>query len=122
MEKLHNRLNSSPVPFSVKPKFSAATCSEMCYGIEHETTRVLKAAINRRLPSLDSVSTAYPAETDHSHTATCIQTRDRKEYILDWWMSLEVDNPIIWDLCFWKRWPSINNIAGVEFKKYQGTL
>jgi hypothetical protein len=97
-------------------KYSPRTKSEMCFGIEAQTTRVIVQCLLRE-HSLSSVSMAYPAEADYAHRATCIQTRDRCEYVLDWWMTLEIDNPMVWEL---RDWKCGNGSAGVEFKSFTG--
>lgn len=54
--------------------------------------------------------------TFFGHYANVLTTTDGREYILDWWMTLEIDNPMVWQRHEWNQYPLIHR--GIPFKMF----
>ncbi len=55
------------------------------------------------------------------HYAPDVEMTDHCHYVFDWWMTLNVNNPIIWKLEDWQKWPNPSVIRrGIPLCWFQG--
>jgi len=95
---------------------NSPTQREMCFGIARQTIRVINQTIGSHRDTLGrSLLAAKEGSSDGAHYAPLLTTTNGDKFVLDWWMTLEIDNPIVWDFSEWKIWPH-GNVLGVEFK------
>lgn len=82
------------------------------------------AAINRSLQKLPFVIMADPSvgvtEGDGHYAPNIIMKRGG-EYTFDWWMTLEIDNPILWRTKDWRLYAmTLISNKYVPFRDFEG--
>lgn len=99
--------------------------SRMCIGISNAVVKCLTnnwVAHHRKKPSwLAHFDTVRNDSWVAGHFAPKFTLSDGKEYVLDWWMTLQVANPVVWQYKDWAGYPFFALPGkGVEFADYRG--
>jgi hypothetical protein len=85
-----------------------------CAGIAAATAIGIRQAIDA-VPDVIAV-VEQSREVGHAHSGTMIRMRDKTQYVLDWWKSLDVWNPRIF-----QHYDFVHNIGnGVAFADFKG--
>ncbi len=93
------------------------TQREMCFGITKQANRVINQMIRSHASTLGkNLVDAKEGCSDGAHYAPLITTTAGETFVLDWWMTLEIDNPIVWNFAEWKVWPHSSSLLGSEFR------
>lgn len=102
--------------FPQSKKFQA----ECCNGIAKATTAAICSHLSQ-LPFVSGANDSQGTITDYGHYATKVIMKKGGEYTFDWWMSLDVYNPILWRTKDWLHYPNsaIMN-KGVDFYNFEG--
>lgn len=102
--------------------YSQKTQNEMCIGISAAVTSAVMTAWHKKeLPWLVKVGDQRNDPEWFGHYAPKLTMHNGGEYILDWWMTLEIFNPIVWRFADWRQYPSPFVLTrGVQFASFQG--
>jgi hypothetical protein len=74
---------------------------------------------HRKLPFIKSVSKGDSKSTDH--TAPQFAMTAGGEYVFDWWLTLDIRNPILWRKADWEQFtnPAFSN-KGTQYRYFEG--
>lgn len=107
--------------------YSDDTKLHMCFTIKNEACRAIQAnlkkyhatdnsdytrefrKIMKGLEPIKSVLTSLEC-TGEGHTAPGVLLTDGSQYVFDWWMTLDITNPIIWKPNDWKPLPGLSDM------------
>ena len=94
----------------------------MCIGISTAVTAAVMTAWHKKeLPWLVKVGDQRNDPEWFGHYAPKLTMHNGGEYIFDWWMTLEIFNPIVWRFEDWRQYPSpVVLTRGVQFASFQG--
>ena len=59
-------------------------------------------------------------DTFFGHYANKVVSSDGGEYVLDWWMTLEIRNPMVWRYSEWRQYPLVCGTVGCPFSLFRG--
>ena len=118
--QIRNTRNSIKDTFS--EDYSQKTQDEMCIGISATVTQtIISALFAKKLPWLLKVQDQRNDPEWFGHYAPKLTLTGGDEYILDWWMTLQIHNPIVWRYEDWRHYPSPFVLGrGVQFASFQG--
>jgi len=91
-------------------------------GYEYQCTGMAEAAsaaIMAAKSQLPAVKFAEPRDRSEglTHSGVWIETVDGGEYIVDWWTTLDIDNPYVFR---YADWDQNQKSKGFEFKEFRG--
>lgn len=84
---------------------NSATQREMCFGLARATERVIDNVIRANRGKTGFTLTSVSEGSADAHYAALVKTNTGTQFIIDWWMTLEIDDPVIMPLDVWKGWP-----------------
>ena len=99
---------------------SNPTINYLCVGIACSAMAVINAAIKRgQLPMLTMSQQA--TTHDGGHTGCEITMKDRSVYVIDWWQTLLVDNPVLFrgDEFMNNNFLAVWKLYGVQFRNFE---
>ncbi len=86
-----------------------------CTGIAEAASSAIMAAISG-IPAV-KLAEPRPRSTSFSHSGVYVLTIDESEYVFDWWVTLDTDNPYIFR---YKDWDENRSGQAEEFKGFSG--
>lgn len=106
--------------FGVKERMtpqSTEFAQHCCVAISDAVCTLFKH--HRNLPFIKEISGGSCVTTDHY--APIFKMKSGGEYVFDWWMSLDVQNPIIWRKFEWEHFTDPTHFFdGVPLKEFKG--
>lgn len=93
----------------------------ICQGVANAVQNAFTAGITYKKKDIIGVDTGAGLVKERNitffgHYANLLVTSDGHQYILDWWMTLEIDNPMVWQRHEWNHYPIIHR--GIPFKMF----
>jgi hypothetical protein len=106
-------------PVTSEDSGSAYFMERICQGVADAVALAFQAASKKKMiPGINMGAGLVKDrnETFFGHYANVLETTNGREYILDWWMTLEIDNPMVWQRHEWNHYPIVH--AGIPFKMF----
>ena len=93
----------------------------LCVGIAASVCDVfVRLNIQKRwLPGFTTLAGQQIPTNSGTHTANQFTTEDGGEYVIDWWMNLDLRNPLVWRMEHWVRYP-FTGPFGIPYQEFTG--